>query len=122
FELSLGETILTNSDVDTVELLLIVLAIIPALLVENSVNSNNSPAGLTVTNNKLTLTTTDWDHDIDWLESSHYRQVDRATGSGAFREARRGSAASMGLLALIRSPKASTTRQRSPGPMGTLTI
>ena len=76
FELSLGETILTNSNIDTVELLLVILAIVPALLVENSVNSNNSPAGLTVTNNKLTLTTTNWDHDIDWLESSHYRQVD----------------------------------------------
>ena len=57
-ELSHSGTLLTNSNIDTVELLLIVLAIIPALLVENGVNSSGSLTSLTVTNNKLMLTTT----------------------------------------------------------------
>ena len=47
--------LLTNCNIDTVELLLLVLAIIPTLLVENGVDSNSSLAGLMVTNNKLTL-------------------------------------------------------------------
>ena len=52
--------LLTNNDVDTEELLLLVPAIIPVLLVENGVDSNKNLAGLMVTNNKLTLITINW--------------------------------------------------------------
>jgi hypothetical protein len=57
-ELGDGGTLLTNGDVDAIELLAFVSAIVPAPLVEDSVNGDGSPAGLTVTDDELTLATT----------------------------------------------------------------
>jgi hypothetical protein len=79
-ELGNGGTFLTDSDVDTVELLVLVLAIIPPLLVEDGVNGDGGFTGLTVTNDKLTLATTDGNHSINRLNTSHHGLVDRATG------------------------------------------
>ena len=79
-ELSDSGTLLTNGDVDTVELLGLVVAVVPALLVEDSVDGDSGLAGLTVTNDQLTLTTTDGNHGVDGLETSHHGLVDGATG------------------------------------------
>jgi hypothetical protein len=54
-ELSGSQTLLTNGNIDAIQLLL-VLAIVPPLLVKDSVNGDSSLSGLTVTNDKLTLT------------------------------------------------------------------
>lgn len=83
-ELCHGGSLLTNSDVDTVELLLLVVAVVPALLVEESVESDSSLSGLTVTNDQLTLTTADGHHGVDRLETSLYGLVDRLAGENAW--------------------------------------
>ena len=55
-ELSNGSgTLLTDSDADTVELFLLVFAIIPPLLVEDCVDCDCSLAGLMVTNDTCCL-------------------------------------------------------------------
>ena len=71
--------LLTDGDVDTVELLGLVIAIIPPLLVENGVDGDSSFTGLTVTNNQLTLATADGHHGVDRLDTSHHGLVDGAT-------------------------------------------
>lgn len=68
-ELSDGGTLLADGDVDTVELLGLVLAVVPLLLVEHGVESDGSLTGLTITNDQLTLTTSDGHHGVDRLET-----------------------------------------------------
>lgn len=58
-ELGDSRTLLANSDVNTVKLLGLVVAVIPPLLVEHSVKGDGSLSGLTVTNDELTLATAD---------------------------------------------------------------
>lgn len=79
-ELSDSRALLTNGNVDTVELLALVLALVPPLLVEDGVKSDGSLAGLTVTNDQLTLTTADGNHGVDGLETSLHGLVDGAAG------------------------------------------
>jgi hypothetical protein len=79
-ELSNGGSLLTNSNVDTVELLGLIRTVVPSLLVKNSVNSNSGLTSLTITNNQLTLATTNGDKRVNRLETSLHGLVDRATG------------------------------------------
>src|SRR6266540_4220261 len=59
--------LLPNSNVHTVQFLVLVLSIIPPLLVKNRINSDGSLASLTISDDKLTLATTDGDHSVDGL-------------------------------------------------------
>lgn len=79
-ELGDGGTLLANSDVDAVELLGLVVAAVPALLVQDGVQSDGSLSGLTITNDQLTLTTANGNHCVDGLETSLHGLVDGATG------------------------------------------
>ena len=79
-ELSNGGTLLADGDVDTVELLLLLIALVPALLVEDGVDGDGGLTSLTVTDDKLTLATTNGNHGVDGLDTSHHGLVDRATG------------------------------------------
>jgi hypothetical protein len=79
-KLSNGGSLLTDGDVDTVELLLLILAIVPSLLVEDGVKTNGSLTGLTVTNDQLTLTSADGNHGVDGLETSLDGLVDGLSG------------------------------------------
>lgn len=79
-ELSDGRTLLTDSNVDAVELLGLVVGVVPPLLVEDGVKSDGSLTGLTVTNDQLTLTTANGNHGVDGLETSLYGLVDGVTG------------------------------------------
>jgi hypothetical protein len=77
-ELSDGGTLLADGNVDTVQLLALVGGVVvPTLLVQDGVKSDGSLAGLTVTDNQLTLTTADGDHGVDGLETSLDGLVDR---------------------------------------------
>lgn len=76
-ELGDSGTLLTNSDVDAVKLLGLVVAVVPALLVEHGVEGDGSLSGLTVTNDQLTLTTSDRNHGVDGLETGLHGLVDR---------------------------------------------
>jgi hypothetical protein len=80
-ELGDGGTLLTNGDVDTVQLLALVAGgVVPTLLVENGVEGNSGLTGLTVTNDQLTLTTANGHHGVDTLQTSLDRLVDGTTG------------------------------------------
>jgi hypothetical protein len=79
-ELGNGGTLLTNGNVDAVELLALVVAIVPALLVQDGVKSDGSLTGLTITDDKLTLATTDRHHGVDGFETGLHRLVDGTTG------------------------------------------
>jgi len=82
-ELSDSGALLADGDVDAVELLGLVVAGVPALLVEHGIESDGSLAGLTITNDQLTLTTADGNHGIDGLETSLHGLVDGLTGKNA---------------------------------------
>lgn len=78
-----GGSLLSDGDVDTVQLLGLVGGVVPSLLVEDGIQSDSGLSGLTVTNNQLTLATADGNHSIDGLETGLYGLVDRATGQNA---------------------------------------
>jgi hypothetical protein len=82
-ELGDGGTLLADGDVDAVELLGLVGAVVPALLVEDGVETDGSLAGLTVADNQLTLATADGDHGIDRLETGLDGLVDGTAGKNA---------------------------------------
>lgn len=83
-ELGNGRTLLADGDVDAVELLGLVRGtLVPALLVQHSVESDGGLASLTITDDQLTLTTTDRHHGVDSLETSLHRLVDGTTGQNA---------------------------------------
>ena len=79
-KLSDSRTLLTNGDVNTVQLLLLILAIVPPLLVENDVDSNGGLSGLAVTDDQLTLTTANGNYGVNGLDASHHGLVDEMTG------------------------------------------
>jgi hypothetical protein len=79
-ELGNGGTLLANGDVDTVELLGLVVGVVPALLVEHGVESDGGLSGLTITDDQLTLSTANGDHGVDGLETSLHGLVDRLAG------------------------------------------
>lgn len=75
-ELGDGGTLLTDGDVDAVELLGLVVGVVPTLLVKDGVEGDGSLSGLTVTNDQLTLTTANGNHGVDGLKTSLDRLVD----------------------------------------------
>jgi hypothetical protein len=78
-ELSHGGTLLTDGNVDTVKLLRLVAGVVPALLVEHGIESDSGLTSLTVTDDQLTLTTTNGHHGVDTLQTSLDGLVDGAT-------------------------------------------
>ena len=56
-----GRSLLTNGDVDAVEGLAVVSGLKGGLLVKDSVNSNSGLTGLTISDDKLSLTSSNWD-------------------------------------------------------------
>jgi hypothetical protein len=75
--------LLTDSDVHTVQLGILIVPIVPSLLVEDGIEGHSSLAGLTITNDQLTLATANWHHGIDGLETSLHRLVDGTTRQDA---------------------------------------
>ena len=82
-ELSDSGTLLADGNVDAVKLLGLVITAVPPLLVEHGVQGNGGLAGLTITNDQLTLTTADGHHGVDGLKTSLYRLVDGVAGENA---------------------------------------
>jgi hypothetical protein len=96
-ELGNGGSLLTNSNVDAVKLLSLVGSLgclsafsasqekhctdlVPPVLVKHGVEGDSGLSGLTVTNNQLTLTTSDRNHGVDRLETGLYGLVDGLAG------------------------------------------
>jgi len=65
-----SRSLLSNSDVDAEKLLLFVSSSVVLLLVDNGINGNSGLTGLSVTNNELSLSSTDWHEGVNGLESS----------------------------------------------------
>lgn len=58
-ELSNSGSLKTDGDVDTVKLLLLVGTVVDLLLVKNGINGDGGFTGLSITNDKLSLSSTD---------------------------------------------------------------
>mmetsp|Transcript_108989 Transcript_108989/g.150728 ORF Transcript_108989/g.150728 Transcript_108989/m.150728 type:complete len:396 (-) Transcript_108989:302-1489(-) len=69
-------SLLTNSNVDRVELLVDLIVIESRLLVKDSINSNSGFTSLSVTNDELTLASTNRHKSINGLKTSLHRLVD----------------------------------------------
>ena len=72
-----GRSLLANGRVDAVKLLSSVTLVEVFLLVENSINGNSGLTSLSVTNDQLTLASTNWHKSIDALNTSLHGLVDR---------------------------------------------
>lgn len=68
-DLSDGGPFLSDGDVDAVQLLLLILSLVEALLVDDGVDGQSGLAGLTISNDQLTLSTTDGYQGVDGLDT-----------------------------------------------------
>jgi hypothetical protein len=82
-QLGNGGSLLSDGYVDTVELLLLVAAVVPSLLIKDGVESNGGLSGLTITNDQFTLATSNGHHGVDGLETSLHGLADGLTGENA---------------------------------------
>src|SRR5699024_8304942 len=67
-----GGALLSDSDVDTRSLLVLVAGFSVSLLVKDGVDADCGCTSLTVTNDELRLTATDWGHSIISLDAGLY--------------------------------------------------
>jgi hypothetical protein len=65
-----GRSLLTDGSIDAVKLLVSIILIEVLLLINNSINSNCSLSSLSITNDELTLSTTNRYESIDTLKTS----------------------------------------------------
>ena len=82
-DVSNGRSLLSNSNIDAVELLVLVTGVEGSFLVEDSVNSNGGLAGLSISNDKLTLSSTDGHEGIDTLKAGLHGLSDRLSGDNS---------------------------------------
>ena len=84
-ELRDGRTLLPDRDVDAIELLQFVRALIERLLIENGVEGDRGLARLPVADDQFALAAADRDHTVDRLEARRHRLVHRLAGNDAGR-------------------------------------
>ena len=76
YQCSYGRSLLTNSNIDTVNR---ISCLIEALLVDDGINGDSSLTCLAVADNQLTLSTTDRNHRVDSLQARLQRFLYRLT-------------------------------------------
>lgn len=69
YNLSDGGPLLSNGDVNAVQLLLLVISLVEPLLVDDGVDGQGSLSSLTISNDQLTLSTTDGYKGVDGLDT-----------------------------------------------------
>jgi hypothetical protein len=79
-------SLLSNSDVNAEKFLLLFSCIVESQLVNNGVNSDGGFAGLTITNDQLTLTTANGHQRVDGLDTSLKYEITLVKNSSFFRE------------------------------------
>ena len=84
-ELGDGRALLADGDVDAIELLALVAALVERLLVEDGVDRDGGLAGLAVADDQLALAAADRDHRVDRLEAGRHRLVHRLARNDAGR-------------------------------------
>ena len=93
--------LLTDGDINAIELFALIVALIDRLLIDEGVDRNRGLAGLAVANDQLTLATAHWNETVDRLQAGLHRLTEtdwRGMMPGAFTSASRRSAASIGPL------------------------
>jgi hypothetical protein len=75
-----GGSLLTDGDVDTVQLLGLVGTVVESLLVQDGVKRDGGLTGLSITNDQFSLTSTDGNHRVDRLQTSQHGLVDGSSG------------------------------------------
>jgi len=75
-----SRALLSDGNVHAVQVLLLVGVLVDLLLVDDGVDGDGSLSDLTITNDQLTLSTTDGDQRVDGLETSLHRLVHGLTG------------------------------------------
>ena len=80
---NLGDSgpLLADGDVNAIQLLLFVSGIVEPFLVDDGVDGNGSFAGLTITDDQLTLTTSNGHQGVNGLESGLHGLMDGFTGN-----------------------------------------
>ncbi len=78
-----GGALLAHGDVDAVELLALVVAVVPALLVDEGIDGDGGLTGLTVTNDQLTLAAADGHERVNRLDAGLHGLVHRLTRDDA---------------------------------------
>ena len=76
-----GRSLLSNSNIDAEQLLLGISGIIEPLLIDDGINGDSSLASLSVSNDQLTLATTDGHQAVDGLDASLHGLLDRLPGN-----------------------------------------
>src|SRR5438132_6905327 len=80
-----GRALLSNGDVDAVELLALLAALVDVFLVDEGVERDGGLAGLTVADDQLALAAADRDQSIERLEAGLHRLVHRLARDDARR-------------------------------------
>jgi len=80
-ELGNGGLFLADGDVDAVKLLGLVVTLVESGLVQHGVKSDGGLSGLSITDDQLSLTSTDGDKGVDGLKTSLHRLVDGLSGN-----------------------------------------
>ena len=78
-----GGSLLSHSDVDAVQHLLLVSGLVESLLVDDGVNGDGSLASLTISNDQLTLTTTNGHQAVHGLDAGLHGLLDGLPGDDA---------------------------------------
>src|SRR5690606_32720190 len=78
-----GRTLLTDDDVDAVQLLALVAASVDGFLVQNGVDRDGGLAGLTVADDQFALAAADRNQRVDGLDAGRHRLVHRFTRQDA---------------------------------------
>ena len=84
-ELGDRRALLSDRDIDAIELLAFVVALVQRLLVEDGVERDRGLAGLAVADDQLALAAADRDHRVDRLEAGRHRLAHRLARNDAGR-------------------------------------
>lgn len=72
-----------NVDLQTHELLVLILTIVPSLLVEDGVDGDGGLSSLSISNDQLSLSSTDGNHGVDGLETGLHGLEDGSSGKNS---------------------------------------
>jgi hypothetical protein len=78
-----GGSLLSDGDVDTVQLLGLVGSVVESLLVQDGVESDGGLTGLSVSDDQFSLTSTDGNHGVNGLQTSQHGLVDGSSGQNS---------------------------------------
>ena len=76
-----GRLFLSDGDVDAVQFFGFIAFVVESFLVQDGIKSNGGFTGLSITNDQLSLTSTNWDQGVDGLQTRLHWLVDGFSGN-----------------------------------------